>query len=226
MSRRRRAKLVSRLAFELTVVLVGVFLAIRLQAWADDTAEYRAAFTTLESLRSELEGDRRELGAVQEYQTAMGVNYRRLAGLLRDDPSAHMDEIDHLIREDLRPNRTWFPQSAAYETLVSTGQIVALGSIDLQVELARLYERSYSRLVYNGELYDQAYLEEYNRAVTEHWDYATGRLFSSRPSDNLDLANVALRLAIWTDAYLDVLSEYAPQMDSTLAMVDAALNGR
>lgn len=226
MSRRHRARLVSRLAFELTVVLVGVFLAIRLQGWADEEAQRRGALTTLEALRSELQGDRRELTAISEYQTALAANYRRLADLLSDNPSAYPDQIRRLIVEDLTPNRTWFPQSAAYETLVTTGQVVALGKVDLQVQLARLYKRSYSRLVYNAELYDQAYLEEFRRAVTEHWDYGAGRLFSARQSDNRDLANVSLRLAMWSDAYLSVLAEYAPQMEATLLLVDEALAGR
>lgn len=226
MSRRQRTRLASRLAFELTVVLVGVFLAIRLQGWADDRAQRRDALMTLETLRSELQEDRRELGAVSESQTAMAASYRRLADLLSEDPSAYPDRIRELITEDLTPNRTWFPQSAAYETLVTTGQVVALGEVDLQVRLARLYERSYSRLVYNGELYDQAYLEEFRRAVTEHWDYRAGRLFRARPSDNRDLANVSLRLAMWADVYLGILAEYAPQMDSTLLLVDEALAGR
>lgn len=226
MSRRQGFRLMSRLAFELTVVLVGVFLAIRLQAWADEATERRAALTTLVALRSELQGDRDELSAVSEYQAGIAANYRLLADLLTDDPAAHPHKVYQLIAEDLTPNRTWFPQSAAYETLVATGQIVALGEVDLQVQLARLYERSYSRLVYNGQLYDQAYLEEFKRAVTAHWDYGAGRLFSAQRPSNQDLANVSLRLAMWSEAYLTVLAEYAPQMDSTLFLLDQSLAGR
>lgn len=222
----RRTRLLSRLAFELTVVLVGVFLAIRLQSWADDRAQHRDALTTLGTLRVELEADREQLGSVADDQTAMAANYRRLADLLRDDPAAYPDEIDHLITDDLAPNRTWFPQSAAYGTLVTTGQIVALDDADLQAQLARLYERHYKRTVYNGELYDKAYLEEYRQAVTAHWDYGSGRLFSTRAADNRHLANVSLRLAIWSDGYLGVLAELAPQMDSTLVLVNEALAGR
>lgn len=223
---RRRGRFLSRLAFELTVVLVGVFLAIRLQAWADDRAQHRDALTTLGTLRVELGADEEQLTWVADHQTAMAADYRRLAALLRDDPAAYPDQINRLITENLTPNRTWFPQSAAYETLVTTGQVVALKDVDLQAQLARLYERNYKRTVYNGELYDKAYLEEYRQAVTEHWDYGTGRLFSTRAADNRHLANVSLRLAIWSDGYLDVLAELAPQMDSTLALVNEALAGR
>lgn len=215
-----------RLAFELLVVLVGVFLAIRLEGWAGDAAERRAALATLEALRTEIEADRRELDAIYDYQEVFAANMRRLASVLRDGPAEDSEEVQTLITRDLTPNRTWFPQSAAYTTLVTTGQIGAFANSDLQVQLARLHQRSYGRLVYNGELYDKAYLEEFKRSVTRHWDYGSERLFGASPEGNRDLSNVAMRTAIWADSYQSVLREAMPEVDAVLVLIERELAGR
>jgi hypothetical protein len=219
------SRVVQRLVFELVVVLLGVFLAIRLEGWADDTAQKRAALETLETLRTELEADRAEMDRISRAQADFADGMRRLATLLRGDSEPHLEEIETLLLEDLTPNPTWFPQSAAYEMLLSTGQAAALDNPELEVALARLFRRSYVRLVYNGEIYDQAYLEEFRRTVTRRWDYTSGRLFSFREADNRDLANAAGRIVQWANTYRAVLSEYAPELDSVLDLMGRALDG-
>lgn len=223
---RSTGRLLQRLSFELMVVLLGVFLAIRLEGWAGTAAQREAALETLEVLRIELQADRAEMERISTTQATQAEGMRRLASLLREDTGSHVDEIRKLLMEDLTPNPTWFSQSAAYNMLLSTGQASALDNPELELALARLFQLSYTRLAYNGQIYDVAYLEEFRRSVTLRWDYASGRPFSLRPEDNRDLANRALRIAQWAGVYQAVLQEYLPEVDRVLALVDQALAGR
>ncbi len=74
---------------------------------------------------------------------------------------------DILFRQ--RKSPTFFPVSGTFKALVSQGEIEAF-STELKRELFNLYDTSYERTVYNGNLYDNIYVEVYDKEVHDILD--------------------------------------------------------
>jgi hypothetical protein len=68
-----------------------------------------------------------------------------------------------------RKSPTFFPVNGTFRSMVSQGEI-SLFNTEMKRELFNLYDTNYERTVYNGNLYDNIYIEIYDKEIMDILD--------------------------------------------------------
>lgn len=215
----------AQLLFQLVVTIVGVYIAIVLQDTADQRSHARAADHTLHAIEAELAADEENLGRIIEAQREQSLRLMDLARAVRD-ASTTDTTLYRLIVFESAPNRTFFSRSAAYATLVSTGQLEHVNDETLRLALAHIYEHDYDRLRLNGELSDAVWQNVFRQAQLDYWDYETRRRIPGDAQSAIGVSNAAHRVAVFSRNYVDIMETTRERVRSTRALVAAYLAER
>ncbi len=127
---------------DLAVVFVGIFGAFQVDRWyaerqlrSDESSHLRALMVDFQASRSILE---RDIGLHQGVLDAAAV-------LLAYEPNSSIDitgdEFYELMRQ-VQYMGQWEPQSRAYDTLIASGEIRAIGDEELKADLAEYFSRA------------------------------------------------------------------------------------
>ena len=125
---------------ELSVVVVGIFLGLRADAWNEARRERVREHAHLEQMYSELETDVDELRELSDEQSEIASSLMFAIGVVKRGKIAP-DEIDRFKWAILLAVR--YPpatiQRAGYDTLIASGDLSILRDPDLRTRLVRLY---------------------------------------------------------------------------------------
>ncbi len=212
-----------KLLLEAVVLVVSVYVAIVLQALSDERAQHREAIQALGMLRVELRLDRQDLDVILAAQRDRDVRHRRLDGWLREVRSAPVDSLAADFMALFSVNRTMFPRSASWTTMVASGQLSDLDAPELVARLADFYENRNARLEYNGALYDDWVTDVARTAVPIVWDQRGGQFLTR---DAIEVARLRGRLGALHDlsvGFIGLLEEWGDALDALITEVDAHL---
>ncbi|MEQ9401215.1 MAG: DUF6090 family protein [Longimicrobiales bacterium] len=212
-----------KLALEALVLVVSVYLAIVLEGFSDERARHREAVEALRTLRAELVLDGRDLEVVMAAQRDRHLRNRRIDRWLQDPDTAPTDSLAADFRALFSENRTMFPRSASWTTMVASGQLNDLNDPGLVSELADFYENRNARLEYNGRLYDEWVTEVARGGLPVVWDQASGRFLTR---DRTEIDRLRGRLTGTADlghGFYGLLEEWSVALESLTAGVDAYL---
>lgn len=92
-----------------------------------------------------------------EFQELKELKSLELIALLEKPIPDKKDQIDFLFSYLSSSNATFFPNVGVFENALSAGKIDLIKNDELKYTIMDLYMRSYKRLVYNGEIYDERY---------------------------------------------------------------------
>jgi hypothetical protein len=212
-----------KLLVEAVVLVVSVYVAIFLEGMSDQRTRHREAVQALRMLRAELELDRRNLDVILTAQRDRDVRHRRIDLWLNDIAGAPTDSLVTDVRALLSVNRTMFPRSASWATMVASGQLTDLGDPNLVSHLADFYENRNARLVYNGEVYDTWVSELARGAVPEVWDQSRGRFLTGDPTAISRLRGRLTGVHDFGLGFIGLLDEWGVSLDSLATDVDAFL---
>ncbi|MEQ8329364.1 MAG: DUF6090 family protein [Longimicrobiales bacterium] len=212
-----------KLALEALVLVVSVYLAIVLEGFSDERARHREAVEALRTLRAELALDGRDLEVVMAAQRDRHLRHRRIDRWLDDPDTAPTDSLAADFRALFSENRTMFPRSASWTTMVASGQLNDLNDPGLVSDLADFYENRNARLEYNGRLYDEWVTEVARGGLPVVWDQASGR-FLTRDRTEIDrLRGRLVGTADLGQGFYGLLEEWSVALESLTAGVDAYL---
>ena len=206
------------------VLVVSVYVAIVLEGISDTRARHREAVAALTMLRAELALDRQNLNVVLDAQRDRDVRHRRIDRWLKEAQSSPADSLAADFHALFSVNRTMFPRSASWTTMVSSGQLSDLRNPKLVSRLADFYENLNARLQYNGEIYDQWVMDVARSALPMVWDQGSGRLLTQ---DLTEIARLRGRLTGLHDlslGFIGLLEEWGVALDVLTADVDASLS--
>ena len=216
-----------RLAAEGLLIVGSVYLAIGLEGKSQDRARGREATAALAQLLGELREDRADLDEVRAEQLGLESRYRALLEWFTDPTSMPGDSVQEYLDGISTGNRTMFPRSSAWTTMVASGQLTELDNPALVTRLGNLYENINDRLEYNGRYYDSDLSAFVLGYVTSIWDTQSKQLLTKDPEA---LASFRNRLRFmhlaWNLYYLDLLDQYQLEVDGLIASVDQHLQAR
>ena len=144
---------------EISLVMIGILLALQVNNWNEKRISSRLAISNLESLKEDLLSDLNELKTNEEYldlYESSGVNvWNHLYKLGVDVDSSRLNS--DFMR--LQLFREFLPSKTAYDNLISTGGINLLRDPQLQ-KLLNVY--------YREEPFDQRSKEQRNRLTNAY----------------------------------------------------------
>lgn len=158
-----------QLAFQFVIILLGVYLAIALERWAEERGREEDAREMLTRVVDELRLDEAEIELALARADTISGAFDTLFALMSEGTNRDGERIDSLLDGPLFYFPTVFPRRAAYSALVSGGYLTAISDQDLAVSLADLYENRYARLMANNDFTDQNYMHAF-LAFTGQWD--------------------------------------------------------
>ncbi|MDH3428159.1 MAG: DUF6090 family protein [Gemmatimonadota bacterium] len=213
-----------RLAAEAVVIVASVYLAIGLEGQAQDRERKKEATAALAQLRDELRQDRVDIGEVRAEQESNARHYERLMRWLAEPSSMPADSVQVALDQVVTSNRTMFPRSSAWTTMVASGQLTELENPELVTRLGNLYENINDRLIYNGEYYDSDLSTLAFGSIVTMWDSRARRLLTRDP---IELAVFSNRLRFmyhgWNQYYLALLDEYEAEVEALIGAVSEHL---
>lgn len=212
-----------KLLLEAVVLVASVYVAIVLEGISNERTQHREAVHALGALRAELVLDRQDLDVILQAQRDRDLRHRRIDRWLGDLTTVPTDSLSTDFRALFSVNRTMFPRSASWTTMVASAQLGDLDDPALVSGLADFYENRNVRLEYNGALYDGWVTDLARNGIPRVWDQSTGQLLTRDP---IEIARARGRLASLHDlalGFIGLLEEWGVALDGLLEDVDAYL---
>jgi hypothetical protein len=174
-------------------------------------------------LRAELALDRQNLDVILEAQRDRDVRHRRIDVWLRDIRTIPSDSLATDFKALFSVNRTVFPRSASWTTMIASGQLSDLGDPELVSRLADFYENRNARLEYNGAIYDDWVADLARTGVPLVWDQSAGRLLTRNPTEIDRMRGRLVGLHDLAVGFIGLLEEWGAVLDALIIDVDAYL---
>jgi hypothetical protein len=212
-----------KLLLNALVLVASVYVAIVLEGISDQRTRHREAVEALRMLRAELALDRQNLEVILEAQRDRDVRHRRIDLWLADVDMIPTDSLAADFHALFSVNRTMFPRSASWTTMVSSGQLSDLGNPELVSRLADFYENRNARLQYNGAIYDDWVTDVARSGVPVVWDQGADRLLTRDLTEVGRLRGRLVGLHDLSLAFIGLLEEWGVALDALIADVDAYL---
>lgn len=136
---------------DLLVVVVGIFLGLQVTDWGNDRQNVKWEQEFYRDLKSDLARDLEHLSTVIEFQSGKGDRLRAALQQIEGDGSS-MGAVYFNARAG---NTTFFPANGVYQSALTSGKIELIRNKAIRYRIINLYGHHYTRITYNGELYDR-----------------------------------------------------------------------
>ncbi|MEO1516280.1 MAG: DUF6090 family protein [Bacteroidota bacterium] len=201
---------------EILIVTVGILIAFGINTLSSNLAlrknykEFRLGLVT------DLEQNIQNL---ERIITAQERKVKELNVLIDNSTKRNiaLDSIGAILFRQ-RKSPTFFPISGTFKSLVSHGEI-ALFETDLKRELFNLYDTNYERIVYNGNLYDNLYVEVYDQEIRDMMNIRTKEIDDVSRLTSRDFLKNMMLVVDEAESYLTLLRKNLLESQKILAMI-------
>ena len=211
-----------RILAEGSLIVASVLVAISLEsAWQARQNRINARASLVEVL-NELEADRAFLERVTKSQRDLDLPGRMIMGWLSAPDLSSIDSLNQALRDYDTPLSMW-PRNYAWSSMVSANQLSLLGDRELVLDLGEHYQFYQERIVESSRQYDLEFSRLQFEAIPQFRNLDSSS-FRALQADELRIfRNQVMRLSEWNSWYLDVLSEYAMDLEDLTESVRSYL---
>lgn len=160
---------------EIVIVSVGIIIAFSINTMSSNWHLKFAFNEGKNSLISDLEQNIISLDRISKAQKTKVLRLDKLYYAL-DQPNLNLDSIGIILFEE-RKSPTFYPINGAFKSLISQ-EILEYFDPEVKKELFNLHDHSYQRTIYNGNLYDEAYVEIYDLEMIKLIDFRTKKILN------------------------------------------------
>ena len=215
----------SKLLAESVLIIVSVYFAIVLEGMSQDRAAKSAAHAALVQMLGDMKEDVAELEQVRAHQLALDKHYTALILWLEDPESMPLDAVGGAMDAVFMDNRTFFPRSSAWTTMVAEGQLSILDAPGLVTQLGNFYESVSVRLVEGGAQFEYNLGDIGRNSATAIWDGFNRELMTTDANKLVAFRNQLRYMHIFGSSwYLDRLHEYRLMLDSLVLDIESYLD--
>jgi hypothetical protein len=206
------------------VIIASVYFAIVLEGMSQDREAKLSAHTALAQMLGELREDSADLDEIRQEQLARDKQYVALDQWLALPESMPLDSATETIDSIFHSNRTLYPRSSAWTTMVAAGQLGELEAPDLVARLGDFYESLVPRVIDNGNDYDESLNDIARNSTPEIWDGVNGRPLTTDVRQITVFRNQLRYMHLsWNKWYLDLLDDYEKILDSLVLDIESYL---
>lgn len=216
----RLGRSIGPLLFEVTLIVIGVLIALQVDNWNEQRKETELELSILGGIQNDLQGNADRLREMIEGDVELITGNEYLLSIIRDPASIYHEELNPLFGSINRYD-TFYPLRLSYETLRERGLEIVQNKI-LRSRIAYLYDFSY---MVNNEIemgIKQSLYEDSNRVFLRHLD--TGKEVYLKWPRNFDLLKAdeefVNHLAHITAEQKTMLFFAERRLDETLAVLN------
>jgi hypothetical protein len=214
----------TKLLSEGALIIIAVYLAIYLEGVSQDRAAKLSAHVALAQMLEEMNGDRIDVDEIRTEQLVRDQQYLAVEQWFANPESIPPDSMQEALHAIFLENRTLYPRRAAWTTMVAAGQLSELDAPDLVGRLGDFYESATTRIIDNGNDFDEGLNDLGRNSVPKIWDAGNSRLLTT---DERELATVRNQFSYfhigWNLWYLDALDNYGKTLDSLIMEIESYL---
>jgi hypothetical protein len=189
-----------RIGSEAVLIIASVFVAILLESMWQDRAERQDAREALAQVRTSLAEDRVFFDRVEQEQRDAAERIELLIRWFSNPVSPPGEDVLEALDYQM-PISIW-PRRAAWNTMVSAGQLQLLGAPDLTTRIGDYYEHHLRRIEYNGRQYDDAFIDIFEGDLPGIWNFEQREPLTADPARLAEFQNRLLQLYKWIEYYL------------------------
>ena len=214
----------TKLLSEGALIIIAVYLAIYLEGVTQDRAAKLSAHVALAQMLEEMKRDRIDVDEIRAEQMVRDQQYSAIEQWLANPETIPLDSMKEAIDAIFLENRTLYPRRSAWTTMVAAGQLSELDAPDLVGRLGDFYESATTRIIDNGNDFDEGLNDLGRNSVPKVWDTGNSRLLTT---DERELATIRSQFSYihigWNLWYLDALDNYGKTLDSLILDIESYL---
>lgn len=162
---------------EIVIVSIGILIAFSINTWSTSLSKNSARKEYKLSLIADLNQNISNLDRIIASQQKKVENLNKAIDQI-ESKSYELNALAEILFQE-RKSPTFFPIKGTFKSLVAHGDI-ELFDTELKRELFDLYDTRYERAVYNGNLYDETYVNIYDSDIRKIMNLRTEKI------DNLE----------------------------------------
>lgn len=210
-----------RFGGEAILIVASVFVAILLESMWQDHRERQDARESLAQVRLSLAEDRAFFDRVEEEQRAAAERILLLTEWFASPRYPPSEEVEAALAYSM-PISIW-PRRAAWNTMVSAGQLQLLNAPNLTTRIGDYYEHHLRRIEYNGRQYDDAFVEIFEGELPYIWDLEHRKMLTADPVRVVQFRNRLLQLYSWIEYYLEAVDRNRILLEDLIEDIDRYL---
>lgn len=208
---------------EIPMVVISIIIALQLDNWNEQRHLRHEEHQILNDMMVELREDSLQLVNVLDAQAGKSGNLEEVIQLLKSQNYSQFNRIDSLYSHSISSNPTFFPARGVYEAVSSSGKLELISDDLLKYRIANLYERYYTRLIYNGELYDR-WAAEVDWNQREFVDKSRLRIRNPEALKSLEFHSNVEYLHNQNVFYTNLADEIMEQLQMTITHLEEYIN--
>ena len=207
---------------EIILVVIGILIALQINNWNERLKTEMWEEQFLIDLENELNNDLVQLTEAYTNQKRKGDNFRAVLELIPKSSRADKDKIDSLYKTARTGNQTFFPTTGVYNSAMSAGKIENIKSDSLKYAITNLYNRYYNRLIYNGEVLDDA-VEKIDWESRNYFIKSNGIITSWKAIMDGEFKSQTEYLIAQNIVYTRIAKNSLEQIDAVIKMISKEL---
>lgn len=114
---------------------------------------------------------------------------------------------------------TFYPITSTFQSTVSSGKIDLIKDLSTKKDLFQLYEFTYKKAVYNGQLYDQSHIEYYDKRLVSYMDFDTNNIIDREGIRSQQVLNSLSYLIDEARDYIELLENVRKENQALNAVI-------
>ncbi len=208
---------------EIVIVSIGILIAFSINTFSSSLSKRHEVKEYKKSMMTDLEENIKNLDRIIQVQEQK-VN--ELTSVVKgvELQNFQVDSLRAILFRQ-RKSPTFFPVSGTFKTMVSQGNIEIFNTT-VKRELFNLYDTNYERTVYNGRLYDKAYVDIYDTEIQRVMNLRTKKIdHPDRLKTEEFLKNIIL-IIDEAKSYLNLLYTSRTESDKMLMLLKSKKRSR
>lgn len=191
------------IATETVIVIIGIMIAFSINNLSSTYKDRKALKANLTSIVNDLRVDLKSIDEIIGRQQGKIRDFRTIKKLLMEKET-DWDAVSSLISKQ-QSSPTFYPITSTFQSTVANGKIDLIKDLSTKKHLFQLYEFTYKKAVYNGQLYDQSHIEYYDKRLIRYMDFDLNQVIDHQGLKSLEIRNALSYLIDEARDYIGLL---------------------
>lgn len=205
------------IATEILIVIIGIMIAFWINNLSANYKDRKALEENLSSIVNDLEADLKSLQQIKQRQEEKIRDFETIKGQLGQENTNWELVSDLIIKQQASP--TFYPITSTFQSTVSSGKIDLIKDLNTKKSLFHLYEFTYKKAVYNGQLYDQSHIGYYDNRLINYVDFDDQLILNKQGVRNPEIVNAISYLIDQARDYIKLLENVMKESSGLIAVI-------